>query len=470
MLDVELLDAPLHLVDLDGHGVDLDAQPAGRLVHEVDGLVGQEPVGDVAVRQDGRGDQRRVLDADAVVHLVALLEPPQDGDGVFHRRLADQHGLEAPLQSRVLLHVLAVFVERGRAYHPQLAAGEHGLEHVGSVHRALGAARADDGVHLVDEGDDLAFGIGDLLQDRLEALLELAPVFRSRDHGADIEGHDPLVLEPLRHVARDDPLGQPLGDGRLAHARLADEDGVVLRPAAEHLDDAADLVVTPDDRVELAPAGQLGEVAAEPLQRLVLLLGVRVLGPLRAAQFLEHLKDGVAGDPVALEQIAQIPGVRRQAHEHVLGGHVGVLHLVGLGLGGLERRLRLAGEAYLGVAVHGPEALQPPLQFRPDGGMACADALQYGHRQARVLVQKSYRQMLRLHLGVSALLGQLLSGGERFLGLEREPFQLHRAANSLEPRVRRPARACGISHFVKKTMIRLICVKSRSWKRRSKEG
>ncbi len=46
--DVELLDAPLHLVDLEGHGVDLDAQLAGGFVHQVDGLVGQEAVGDVA--------------------------------------------------------------------------------------------------------------------------------------------------------------------------------------------------------------------------------------------------------------------------------------------------------------------------------------------------------------------------------------------------------------------------------------
>ncbi len=87
-LDVELLDAPLHLVDLHRHRIDLDAQPAGRFVHQVDGLVGQEPVGDVAVGEHGRRDERRVLDAHAVVHFVALLEPTQDGDGVLHRRLA----------------------------------------------------------------------------------------------------------------------------------------------------------------------------------------------------------------------------------------------------------------------------------------------------------------------------------------------------------------------------------------------
>jgi hypothetical protein len=41
--------------------------PARRLVDEVDRLVGQEAVRDVAVRQHGRGHERAVLDADAVI-------------------------------------------------------------------------------------------------------------------------------------------------------------------------------------------------------------------------------------------------------------------------------------------------------------------------------------------------------------------------------------------------------------------
>ncbi len=400
-LDVELLDAPLHLIDLQGHGVDLDAQLAGGFVHQVDGLVGQEAVGDVALGEHGRRHQGRVLDPDPVVHLVALLEPPQDGDGVFHRRLSDQHGLEAPFESGVLFHVLAVFVEGGRSHYPQFAPGQHGFEHVGGIDRALGAARTHDGVHLVDEGDDLAFGIGDLLEHRLQALLELAAVLGSGHHGPDVKGHHALVLEALRYVAGHDALGQPLGDGRLAHARLADEDGVVLGPAAEHLDHATDLVVAPDHRVELAPAGQFGEVASEALQRLVLLLGVGVLGPLRAADVLEYLEHGVAGDPVALQRVAQPGLVGRQTHEHVLGGDVGVLHLVGLGLGGLERLLGLPGQADLGGAVHGGEVVQPFLQLRPHGRVSRADPLQDGDGQAAFLVEQSHRQVLGLDLGVS---------------------------------------------------------------------
>ena len=75
-------------VELGGHGVDLDAQAAGRLVHEVDGLVGQEPAGHVAVGEDGGGHQCGILDADAVVDLVPLLQAAQDGDGVLDRREA----------------------------------------------------------------------------------------------------------------------------------------------------------------------------------------------------------------------------------------------------------------------------------------------------------------------------------------------------------------------------------------------
>ena len=61
-LDLELHDAALDLVELGRHRVDLHAQLRRRLVHQVDGLVGQEPIGDVAVRQHRRRDQRRVLE------------------------------------------------------------------------------------------------------------------------------------------------------------------------------------------------------------------------------------------------------------------------------------------------------------------------------------------------------------------------------------------------------------------------
>ena len=232
-LDLELDPAPLELVELDRHRVDLHAQPGRGLVDEVDRLVRQEALGDVAVAERRRGDEGGVRDPDAVVDLVPLAQAAQDRDRLLDGRLVDQHRLEAPLERGVLLDVLAVLVERRRADRVELAAGKHRLEQVGRVHRALGRARADDGVQLVDEQDDPALGVLDLLEDGLEPLLELAAELGAGDQRAEVERDDPLVLEALRDVAADDPLGEALDDGGLADARLADQDRVVLRAPAE---------------------------------------------------------------------------------------------------------------------------------------------------------------------------------------------------------------------------------------------
>ncbi len=68
-----------------------------------------------------------VLDADAVVDLVALLDPPQDRDGVLGRGFIHHDGLEAALEGGVFLDVFAILVEGGRADGAQFAARELGL-------------------------------------------------------------------------------------------------------------------------------------------------------------------------------------------------------------------------------------------------------------------------------------------------------------------------------------------------------
>src|SRR5581483_1928637 len=291
-LDLELAHAALSLVQLDGRRVDLHAQARRRLVDEVDRLVGQEAVGDVAMREHRGRDERGVADAHAVVRLVRLLQAAEDRDRVRHRRLADEDRLEAALERRVLLDVLAVLVERRRADAAQLAPRQHGLQHVGGVDRALGRARTDDRVQLVDEEDEIALCSSDLVEDGLQAFFELAAVLRAGEEGADVERPDALALQALGNVAVDDALREPFDYGRLARSRLTDQHGVVLRPAREHLDDAPDLLVAPDDRVELALLRRLGQVAAELRERLVGALRVLrgdALAPARRLDLLEKL-------------------------------------------------------------------------------------------------------------------------------------------------------------------------------------
>src|SRR5690606_22341379 len=107
--------------------------------------------------------------------------------------------------------------------------------------------------------DDLALGCLDLVEDGLEAFLELAPVLGSCHESTEVDGNDPLGAQPFGNVTIRDPAGQTLHDGGLTDPRLPDQDGVVLRTPGEDLDHPSDLVVTSDDWIQLAATGLLGE-------------------------------------------------------------------------------------------------------------------------------------------------------------------------------------------------------------------
>jgi hypothetical protein len=129
-----------------------------------------------------------------MVHFVALLEAPQDGNGVFHRGLIHEYLLEAALQGWILLDVLAVLIEGGGADAAQLAPGEHGLEQVAGIHGASSGAGPHNGMDLIDEQHDLSFRGRHLLEHGLEPFLEFAPVFGAGDQAAHVEGDQLAVL------------------------------------------------------------------------------------------------------------------------------------------------------------------------------------------------------------------------------------------------------------------------------------
>jgi len=75
------------------------------------------------------------------------------------------------------------------------------------------------------------------LKDKRLVALELAAVFEPATMPAMSRATSRCPWT-LRHVAGHDALREPLDDGRLADAGLADQHGVVLRAPREHLDDA----------------------------------------------------------------------------------------------------------------------------------------------------------------------------------------------------------------------------------------
>ena len=425
-LHLELDDAPLEAVHLLGLGVDLHADARGRLVDQVDRLVRELAVGDVAVRERRRGDDRGIGDLHLVVDRVALLEAAQDRDRVLDRGLAHEHGLEAPLERGVLLDVLAVLVERGRADAVQLAAGQRGLQHVAGVHRALGLAGADHGVQLVDEEDDLAFLFGEVVQHALQPLLELAAELGAGDQRAHVEREDALALEALGHLAVDDALGEALDDRGLADAGLADQHGVVLGAPLQHLDRAADLVVAADDGIELALLRALGEVDREFLQRAALFLGVRVVHLLAAAQVVDGLVDRALHGAGILQHAAERALVLEGGEHEQLARDVLVAALLRELVGDVQELQQLVRRMHLARgALHRRNAADLFEQARAQQADVDAGAIEQGARAAALLVEKREHEVRGLDELLVAADGERLRVRQRQLELGSQSIHAH---------------------------------------------
>ena len=419
-LDFQLHDTPLDFVDFLRHRIDLDAQTRGRLVDQVDGFIRQKAVADVAIRQRGRSDHGPVGDAHAVVRFVAFLEATENRDRAFHAGLTHEHRLKATFQRRVFLDMQAILIERGRTDHTQFAARQHGLEHVARIHAAFCLAGTYQRVQFVDEDDVQSFGGGDLLHHGLETLFELAAELRASDQCAEIERHQLLVAQPLGHVAADDALGESLGNGGLAYARLADEHRIVLRSAREHLNNATDFFIAADHGIELALAGGLGKIARELLDRLVLPFG-RLVGDLvRSAHELERVEQGLAmcTDRGQHTRAVGAFGVG-QRQQQVFGGDVLVAERLGFLLGGIDDLREFAAERGLRVALRGV-ARSFLRSGGPYAGDICTDTLQHRNHDTLVLREQRQQEVQIVDEGIAALTRERDGFVERFSALHGE--------------------------------------------------
>ena len=249
----------------------------------------------------------------------------------------------------------------------------------------------------------LPFGVGDLLEHGLEALLELAAVLRAGDERAHVERDDPLVLEAFGHVAADDAAGQAFDDGGLADAGLADEHRVVLRAARQHLDDAADLLVAADDRIELALARQLGQVAAVALERLVLAFGVLVVTRCEPRTLVSAAKILSRVRPRSRQQLrgGRAAGLGGDGEEQVLGADELVLQPLGLGLRQVGDELEPRREARLRAAVGLRHLRQQLARARGDLRRVGGHLAQHLGHDAVALLDERDEQVLGLDLRVA---------------------------------------------------------------------
>mmetsp|Transcript_90457 Transcript_90457/g.193984 ORF Transcript_90457/g.193984 Transcript_90457/m.193984 type:complete len:393 (-) Transcript_90457:756-1934(-) len=238
-------------------------------VEDIDGLIGQEAVIDVLRRKFHASDQRLLTVPQLVVHLILPCKPAEDLNRLIHGGLRHGNRLEATLQRLVLLHILPVLLNGCRADDLKLAARQRWLHDVGSVHGATAAtcaASAHQRVDLVNHEDDVPLRIQNLLDNVLQALLELATVLCACQETCKIELYNALPFQDVGNVARSDALGEALSNGRLSDTRLADKHRIVLLPPRQNLDGALQLLSPADKGVHCAFCSGLSEIAAVLLE------------------------------------------------------------------------------------------------------------------------------------------------------------------------------------------------------------
>jgi hypothetical protein len=205
-----------------------------------------------------------------------------------------------------------------------------------------------------------------------------------------------------------DAQGEALGEGRLAHARLAHEERVVLPAAAEHADGALDLQGATNERVDLARRGErveVGRVLRERIARgLVALLAlfaprrVRGLFPGALGQrglvgVLARAMGNIVDHVHALHAllVQEVQGVRLRLAKH---RHQHARHVDGL----LLRRQHVNGRA-----------LEHPVDAE---GLLHVEGGALGHALHRVLEEAPQLALESAHVGAAGAQGL---GGPRVL-------------------------------------------------------
>ncbi len=283
---------------------------------------------------------------------------------------------------------------------------------------------------LVDE-QDRARIVLDLLHHGLEPFLEVAAIARAGQQRAHVEGEDGGILQHLGHLALHDLAREAFGDGRLADAGVADEQGIVLLAAAQHLDGAQNFLLPPDQRIDAAVLGLLVEVDAVGVERvLLLLLVVALVGGLvlvDAAHVLGLGHAGPLGDAVGdvldrieaghLLLLQEEGGVAlalgEDGDEHVGAGHflaAGGLHVHH---GAVDDALEAGGGLSL-VGALDVESGQLAVEIFGDAGSERLHVDRAGlhHGRRIAVVEERQQQVLQCRVLVVTLVGVFESAVE----------------------------------------------------------
>ena len=207
------------------------------------------------------------MNFDTVMRFVSTLEPAEQLDALVARGLINLNGLKPSIEGGVGLKVLTVFIEGRGTNDRDLATGEGGLKNVRGIERAtLGPPRTHEGMDLIDKEHDARL-TRRLFDDLAQALLKGAAVLGARHKRTHRQLNNLETLELLGALSICEALGHTLDHGGLAHAWVAEEQGIGLEASHERLHDRAHLFLAPNDLWELSVGRELAEVPTLLIER-----------------------------------------------------------------------------------------------------------------------------------------------------------------------------------------------------------
>ena len=360
-----------------------------------------------------------------MVVLVTLLDTTKNADGIYLVWLIHHHSLESTFQRLILLEVLLILVEGSGTDGSQFTTSQGRLQNVGCIHGTFATASTYQGMNLIDEEDNLAVGIGYLLDDALQTLLELTLVFGTGNQCTHIERIKLLVLQILRYVATDDTLCKSLNDSGFTCTRLTDKDRVVLGSARENLKNSSDFLITTDNRVELAAASLFYQVLGIFFKTLIVLVGTLALHVLTLSQSLDGCGEVLLVGTRILEDSGSGRVAFEDSEEDRLHADEFISHLLGDVLGIEQYLVGIAREVWLTGTLHTRQVLHLLLQEHSNLIAVHAQLLEDVVGYIRCLLDDTTEKMHRFDGLLTISLRYVHSGLHRFLRLDCKFVECH---------------------------------------------
>ena len=94
----------------------------------------------------------------------------------------------------------------------------------------------------------------------LETLLKFTTILSAREHRGYVDRPNFFVFERRWHIFEGYKLRQTLDNSGFAHARIAQNQRIILLAARKNLDNALDFFVTPDNRIKTLFQGFLHQI------------------------------------------------------------------------------------------------------------------------------------------------------------------------------------------------------------------